>query len=81
LIRLTRIKGEEFILNSDLIEHVEAIPDTVIALVNGQRFRVVETPDEVVSRVIAFRRALQRPGGARFVLPPREALTSVRSED
>ncbi len=45
-------------MNSDLIEHVEATPDTVIALTTGQKFVVLESADEVVQRVIDFRRTI-----------------------
>ena len=56
MIQLTRLNHLSLILNSDLIEHIEATPDTVIALVTGQRFMVLESAEEVVQRVIAFRR-------------------------
>ncbi|HZU27794.1 MAG TPA: flagellar FlbD family protein [Bryobacteraceae bacterium] len=57
MIRVTRLKGAPLVLNSDLIEHVEATPDTVIALTNGQKIMVLETPDEIVRRVVDFRRS------------------------
>jgi flagellar protein FlbD len=50
-----------------LIEHIEATPDTVITLTTGQIVRVRETADEVVDRVVAFRRriyALRGPAEA-----------------
>jgi len=58
MIRLTRLNHLPFLLNSDLIEHVEFTPDTVISLTSGQKFVVLESPDDVVSRVIEFRRAI-----------------------
>jgi flagellar protein FlbD len=58
MIRLTRINQVPLILNSDLIEHVEATPDTVIALTNGQKLMVTESTDEIVQKVIEFRRAI-----------------------
>jgi flagellar protein FlbD len=61
MIRLTRINHAPFILNADMIEHVEITPDTVIAMVNGQKFMVSESADEVIQRVIEFRRAIARP--------------------
>jgi flagellar protein FlbD len=56
MIRLTRINRVPLVLNSDLIEHVEITPDTVISLVNGQKFVVLESTDEVIRKVIEFRR-------------------------
>lgn len=58
MIRLTRINHTPLVLNSDLIEHMEVTPDTVISLTGGQKFMVLESPDEVISRVIDFRRSL-----------------------
>lgn len=58
MIRVTRLNRAPLILNSDLIEHVETTPDTVVTLTNGQKFMVLESADEVVRRVIAFRREI-----------------------
>jgi flagellar protein FlbD len=58
MIRLTRINKVPLVLNSELIEHVEATPDTVIALTNGQKLVVLESADEVIQKVIEFRRAI-----------------------
>jgi len=48
------------ILNSDLIEHIESTPDTVITLVSGQKYMVLESVDEIVERVVKFRHSLLR---------------------
>ena len=61
MIRLTRLKGGPFLLNPDLIEHVEVTPDTVINLTTGHQFMVRESAEEVVSRVLEFRRAISQP--------------------
>ncbi|MEO8026989.1 MAG: flagellar FlbD family protein [Bryobacteraceae bacterium] len=58
MIRLTRINRAELVVNADLIEHVDATPDTVISMTTGQKFMVRETAEEVVERVIAFRRRI-----------------------
>jgi flagellar protein FlbD len=58
MIHITRINHVPLVLNSDLIEHIEATPDTVISLVNGQKFMVLEDTDEVIRRVIEFRRSI-----------------------
>jgi flagellar protein FlbD len=60
MIQLTRINRVPLVLNSDLIEHIETTPDTVISLTNGQKFVVLETVDEIIRRVIDFRRAVHR---------------------
>ncbi len=62
MIHLTRINHVPLVLNADLIEHIETTPDTVISLTNGQKFLVLETTDEVVRKVIDFRRAIHPYG-------------------
>jgi flagellar protein FlbD len=72
MIRLTRINRVPLVLNSDLIEHLEATPDTVIALTTGQKFVVLESADEVVQKVIEFRRLIaNRPQTAAALEDPR----------
>ncbi|MFM2126479.1 MAG: hypothetical protein RL328_2930 [Acidobacteriota bacterium] len=58
MIRVTRINQTPLMLNSDLIEHVETTPDTVISLTNGQKYVVTETPEDLLERIIAFRRKI-----------------------
>lgn len=58
MIQLTRLNGRPLVVNSDLIEHIEVTPDTVIALTTGQKLLVLETADEVIERVVRFRRSL-----------------------
>lgn len=61
MIHVTRINRVPLVLNADLIEHVENTPDTVISLTTGHKFVVLESADEVVRRVIAFRREIVAP--------------------
>jgi len=58
MIQLTRLNHVPLIVNADLIEHVEVTPDTVVALTTGQKFLVLESAEDVVERVIEFRRAI-----------------------
>jgi len=58
MIRLTRLNHVPIVLNSDLIEHVEVTPDTIISLTNGQKLMVLESAEEVVDRIVAFRRRI-----------------------
>lgn len=58
MIHLTRINRAPLVLNSDLIEHVEVTPDTVISLTTGQKFIVRESAEEVIRKVIEFRREI-----------------------
>jgi flagellar protein FlbD len=58
MIQLTRINHTSFILNSDLIENVQATPDTVITLTNGHNYMVLEPPAEVIERIVGYRRRI-----------------------
>lgn len=58
MINLTRINHLPLVLNSDLIEHIERTPDTVVSLTSGLKLLVLESPDEIIERVIEFRRAI-----------------------
>ncbi len=60
MIKVTRLNGTETVINADLIESVEATPDTVISLTTGHRYVVHESVDEVVARVLAYRLACRR---------------------
>lgn len=62
MIRVTRLNSSPLILNSDLVEHIETTPDTVITLTTGQSLRVRESADEVVQRIVEFRRSIYGPG-------------------
>ena len=58
MILVHRLKGEPMFLNADLIESIEARPDTVITLVDGRKAVVAESPEEVVGRIREFRAAV-----------------------
>ena len=58
MIRLTRLNHAELVVNSDLIEHVDSTPDTVISMTTGQKFMVRETAEEVIQKAIEFRRKI-----------------------
>ena len=59
MIRLTRLGGESFVLNADLIRYIESRPDTFITLTSGERIVVVETMDEVVEFAIDYQQRKQ----------------------
>lgn len=60
MIHLTRLNHLPLVLNADLIEWIEVTPDTVISLTTGQKLVVLEPAEEVVARVLEFRRAIYR---------------------
>jgi flagellar protein FlbD len=67
MIRVTRLNHVPILLNADLIEHIEVTPDTVISLITGQKMMVLEPANEVVDRIIRFRRSI---GSAEVAATP-----------
>lgn len=59
MIQLTRFNGEVFVLNADLIQYVEARPDTYITLTNSERIIVREPVEEVIHRAVDYARTLR----------------------
>ncbi|MEL5990611.1 flagellar FlbD family protein [Microbacterium phosphatis] len=60
MIVVTRLNRTRFAVNPDIIERIHASPDTTLVMVDGATFIVLETLDEVVDRIVAFRaRVLQ----------------------
>ena len=55
MIILTRLNGEQFAVNCDLVERVDAHPDTVLTLVDATKYIVAESLTDVVERVRDFR--------------------------
>lgn len=58
MIRLTRLNNQSLIVNSDLIKFIEAAPDTVLTLVNGEKIIVRESGQQILEQIIEFRRRL-----------------------
>ena len=56
MIKLTRLDGEGFILNAELIKYVEHRPDTFVTLTGGDRLVVAESPEEVLDRTLEYHR-------------------------
>lgn len=59
MIKLTRLNGEEFVVNADMIRYVESRPDTYVTLTTSERVIVKEPVAEVVRRSIAYFRAVR----------------------
>ncbi len=58
MIWLTRLNGDRFVLNADHIETIESNPDTTILLTNGDKYIVAESVEEVIDRVIEYKRRI-----------------------
>ncbi|HUI75240.1 MAG TPA: flagellar FlbD family protein [Candidatus Acidoferrum sp.] len=83
MIQLTRLNNQPLVVNSDLIKFVERAPDTVLTLVTGEKIVIRETTEQVLERIVEFRRSIleglkiTRTGasltGPRLVLEPEAA--------
>ncbi len=60
MIELTRLNGHHLLVNSDLIKLLEAIPDTTLTLITGDKLVILETCAEVLERTLTWRAALLR---------------------
>ena len=65
MVQLTRLNNQTFMVNSDLIKFVERSPDTVITLVTGEKIVVRDTVEQVLERVVEFRRSIASGGSDR----------------
>ena len=55
MVQVTRFNKEEILINAELIEMIEATPDTVITMTTGKKFIVKETKEEMVDKIIKYR--------------------------
>jgi len=87
MILVHRLRGEPLYVNSDLIESVEASPDTVLTLVDGRRIFVEEPPTTIVDRFVGFRASLlvaadelKEQGPTLSVVPEPDACSTCDQE-
>ena len=60
MIKVSRLDGRELVVNADLIEVIETTPDTIITLTTEKKLIVREPADEVIARVVDYRRRIWR---------------------
>ena len=74
MIEVTRLNGLVVVINADLIQFIEATPDTVISLSTGEKIMVREAVAEVAERARHYQQLLCRAAGecrrARLPAPP-----------
>jgi len=69
MIHLTKLNNQPMVLNSELVEFIENKPDTVITLITGNKVVVLETTEEVIDRIVDYRRRVM--AGICTALPPK----------
>jgi flagellar protein FlbD len=61
MIQLTRLNGQQFVVNADKIRYIESTPDTIVCCESGEKMMVRETIQEVMRRAIEYARVIRRP--------------------
>ena len=82
MITLTRLSGSVFVLNSDLIERIDQTPDSVVTLIDGKKYVVTESLEDIIGRVRAYRGEVvafgsQLAEGGRPARDPATAATAL----
>jgi flagellar protein FlbD len=65
MIKVSRFNGSKFVINCEWIETVEATPDTVLTMVNGKKYVVGESVDDILAKVIEYK---QKAGFANRII-------------
>lgn len=58
MIKVTSLANKEFIINAEHIEKIDAVPESLITLVNGNKYIVIEGFDEIIDRVVQYKRKI-----------------------
>lgn len=58
MIACRKINGQEIYINAELIEFIESTPDTIITTTTGKKIIVLETVEEVIQRIIQYKKSI-----------------------
>jgi flagellar protein FlbD len=58
MIALNRLNNQSIMVNADLIETLEATPDTVVTLTSGNKLIVRDSPEEIQAKIIDYKRQI-----------------------
>ena len=61
MIKLTRLNGQSMVINAEMIQRIEATPDTIITLTTGEQHIVRDSPHEIIARVTQYKQAINLP--------------------
>jgi flagellar protein FlbD len=62
MIKLTGLNNKEIILNAEHIEKLEAVPESLITLINGNKYIVLESTEEIINKVIEYKNKIFKIG-------------------
>lgn len=60
MIKTIRLNGEELVINAELIQFVEKIPDTMITLTSREKIMVKDSMEEIISKMIDYQCLIRR---------------------
>lgn len=60
MIKTIRLNGKELVINAELIQFVEKIPDTMITLTSREKIMVKDSMEEIISKMIDYQRLIRR---------------------
>ncbi len=61
MVRITRLNSTVLVVNADMIEFLEATPDTIVTLTTGRKVVARESVDEIVEMVVEYKRRFLQP--------------------
>ncbi len=70
MIKVTRLNDSVLIINADMIQSVQATPDTLITLTNNDKIMVKEALEEVSQRIVDYQRAVYSTPGPKDCISP-----------
>lgn len=79
MITLTRLSGSVFVLNADLIERIDATPDSVVTLIDGKKYVVAESLAEIIDEIRIYRAEIIAVSAHLTDGPVPEPLPQVRT--
>jgi flagellar protein FlbD len=62
MIVLHRLNGQDVVVNAELIETLTPGPETIVQLATGNKVLVREKADEIVAKVVEYRKAVNASG-------------------
>ena len=61
MVKVTRLNGNEYYVNPDLVQFLERTPETVLTFTDGKKQTVKESPEEIIAGILEFRRQAALP--------------------
>ncbi len=58
MIEVSKLGGERFFVNAETIDFIEATPDTVLTLASGKKILVLEPPDVIIDKIVAYKQLI-----------------------